>query len=113
VLFRVYESDGNWYGHLQLGNSSDATATTFPFGRDSWHYLVITKNSGTRIVTVRMGQQIVATFRTDFTLGDGNYFDAMYLGCDPHSYGAGYINNVLVYDRELSEAEIAALVDRF
>lgn len=108
--FSIFISDNSGYiGGFFQSSSATAYYNSINTADNNWHHIVY-QTDGTSIYLYIDGIYVGSSSHTLIT-GNGGAADKLYLGqaiISPRPY-TGYVNNCRIYDRMLSECEIALL----
>jgi hypothetical protein len=109
--FYVFNNEGQMFGRVIIpgvGQNLD-----FAIDIDKWNSIIVTyapEGENKYKVSVDMNNNTIGSYLTSTLLGNNH----VRIGTNGSNEGAGgFVNNVLVYNRALSEAEIGQLVDKF
>lgn len=109
--FYVFNKDGQLFGRAVIPGAN--TELDFPFLLDNWNSIVVKyvqADKNKNQVSLYLNEDIIVSYPSANLLGNNH----VRIGTNGSNEGAGgFVNNVLVYNRALSEAEIGQLVDKF
>lgn len=102
-------------GVLTLGNYATTNLGTAPVLINTWYLLTVTYNSITRVINVYLNNVLDISI-VAHSSGLPASLDVLYFGCGLYStdtesaFFDGYLDNFLVYNKELTAAQVAALI---
>lgn len=104
--------NGNAFVHYGSNDpGDDSSRVVFAIEQNKWYTVVVKIDAKTKKTAVYLSKAKLGELNKYYSLENSNIYIGRSRG--GNDYGSGYMKNVMVYNRALTEAEIGQLVDKF
>lgn len=109
IRVKYYTVDGQTYVSFNTGFQANYHIA-IPVTIGTWNTFTFMHDLKNKKISAYLGKTHIATESAEL---HGVAPATVYIGYDGNNYGKGFVNNLMVYTRALTEAEIGQLVDKF